>query len=181
MKHFETSSGCVIRAEARQDVQSIWRVHQAAFGGVVEPDLVNALRDGGLVEVSLVAEIDDQIVGHILFSSVSIITDFSTIQAASLAPMAVMPDYQRHGIGGRLALAGLDACQAKGHGIAVVLGHPKFYARFGFSAELAKPLQSPFGGGEAWMALELLPGALAGIEGKVEYPAAFGVFERREG
>ena len=66
-----------------------------------------------------------------------------------------------------------EACRKKGHKIVVVLGHTEFYPRFGFSAELAQPLESPFGGGEAWMAMELVSGALAGVEGRVEYPPPF--------
>jgi putative acetyltransferase len=59
----------------------------------------------------------------------------------------------------------------------VVLGHPKFYPRFGFSADLAKPLENPIGGGAAWMAMEFVPAALEGIEGQVEYPAPFNALE----
>jgi putative acetyltransferase len=118
-----------------------------------------------------------RVVGHILFSRVSIVTDSGTVDALSLAPMAVMPGDQRQGIGTRLVESGLDACRELGHRIVIVLGHPEFYRRFGFSADLARNLESPFGGGEAWMALELVPGALAGISGRVEYPAPFGVFE----
>ena len=73
--------------------------------------------------------------------------------------------------------AGLEACRVQSHKIIVVLGHPEFYPRFGFSAELAQPLESPFGGSAAWMAMELAPGALEGVVGKVEYPPPFGVFE----
>jgi putative acetyltransferase len=91
--------------------------------------------------------------------------------------MAVLPDFQRRGIGSKLVEAGLEACRKQGHKIVVVLGHPDFYPRFGFSAELAQPLKSPFGGGEAWMAMELVPGALEGVVGRVEYPPPFGSIE----
>ena len=97
--------------------------------------------------------------------------------AVSLAPMAVLPDHQRQGIGSKLVLGGLEACREQGHKIVVVLGHPDFYPRFGFSAELARPLENPFGDGEAWMALEFVPGTLAGVEGRVEYQPLFGAFE----
>ena len=69
----------------------------------------------------------------------------------------------------------MEACREKGHKLVLVLGHPEFYPRFGFSADLARPLESPFGGGEAWMAMELVPGALMGIAGRVEYPPPFGL------
>lgn len=166
----------VIRPEADQDRAAIWSVNQSAFEGDAEANLVDSLRDGGFVEVSLVAEVDGEIVGHILFSRVAIVTKTGTVDALSLAPMAVLPSHQRRGIGSRLVEAGLDARRECGSRIAVVLGHPEFYPRFGFSAELARRLESPFGGGEAWMALELVRGTLEGVEGRVEYSLPFGAF-----
>lgn len=167
----------MIRPETGHDHRAIRTINQAAFGSDAEADLVDALRDGGYVEASLVAESDGLIVGHILFSKLPIVTEFETVDAVSLAPMAVIPSQQRRGIGTRLVEAGLAACRAQGHRIVLVLGHPSFYPRFGFTAALAEPLQSPFGAGEAWMALELESRALQGIEGRVEYPPPFGVFE----
>lgn len=166
-----------IRPEADQDRAAIWYVNQKAFGGDDEANLVDALRDGGFVEVSLVVEADGEVVGHILFSQLSIVTKVGTVVALSLAPMAVLPSHQRRGIGSRLVEAGLDACRERGHKIVLVLGHPDFYPRFGFSAELARPLESPFRGGEAWMALELVPDALEGVEGRVEFSQPFSAFE----
>ena len=163
----------VVRPEAENDRQVIRNVNRAAFGTDAEADLVDALREGGYVEVSLVAESDGQVVGHILFSKLSIITNYATVVADSLAPMAVLPSHQRQGIGSQLVEAGLAVCRVQGHRIVVVLGHPNFYRRFGFSADLAEPLKSPFGGGEAWTAVELRSGALEGIEGRVEYPPPF--------
>jgi putative acetyltransferase len=106
-------------------------------------------------------------------SRVTIVTKVGTVDGLSLAPMAVLPSHQRQGIGSRLVEVGRQVCQERGHRIVVVLGHPEFYPRFGSSAELARRLESPFGGGEAWMALELLPRSLAGVEGRVEYPPPF--------
>jgi len=163
----------IIRPETAQDRGAVWGVNQQAFGGDAEASLAEALRDGGFTEVSLVAEKNDAIVGHILFGRVQIDTAATMIDAVSLAPMAVVPNHQRQGVGALLVEAGLDVARRNGHKIAVVLGHPEFYSRFGFSAKLAEPLQSPFGGGEAWMAMELAPEALAGIAGKVEYPPPF--------
>jgi putative acetyltransferase len=163
----------VIRSEAASDLDAIRQVNRAAFESDAEANLVDALRDGGYVEVSLVAEVDGEIVGHILFSRLPIITKTGQVDALSLAPMAVLPSHQRQGIGSNLVEAGLETCREKGHKIVVVLGHPEFYPRFGFSADLARPLKSPFGGGDAWMAMELVPGALAGVEGRVEYPPPF--------
>lgn len=166
-----------IRPETTADREAIRHVNQAAFGGDDEANLVDALRDGGFVEVSLVAETDGKVIAHILFSRVKIITKVGTVDGLSLAPMAVVPEHQRKGIGTRLLWDGVEACKKLGHRIVLVLGHPKFYAEFGFSAELARQIESPFGGGEAWMALELWPDAMKGIEGRVEFSPPFKVFE----
>ena len=166
-----------IRPEADEDRQEVCALNQSAFGGNDEADLVDQLRDGGFVVASLVALVKGQIVGHILFSRIAILTDDGPLSAVSLAPMAVLPDHQRMGIGSNLVEAGLQACTERGEKIVVVLGHPEFYSRFGFSAELALPLQSPFGGGEAWMALGLVPNELAGVAGRVQYSPPFGAFE----
>jgi len=166
-----------IRPDTDEDRKTVWNLNHEAFGVEDEANLVDALRDGGFVEVSLVAEEDGEIVGHILFSRLTIVTDDRIVDALSLAPMAVLPSHQRQGIGSKLVEAGLEACPQQIHKIVVVLGHPEFYPRFGFSAELARPLESPFGGGEAWMAKELVPGVLSGVEGRIEYPPPFGAFE----
>lgn len=160
--------------ESPADVEAIRQVNRLAFGQDEEARLVDALRDGGFVQVSLVAEREGQVVGHILFSDLPIITDSGTVAALALAPMAVLPDFQRKGIGSELVRRGLDACGKQGHRIVIVLGHPEFYRRFGFSSDLARPLQSPFSGA-SWMARELAPGALDGVAGHVEYPPPFGL------
>jgi len=135
---------------------------------------VNSLRAEGAVLLSLVAELDNRVVGHILFSRMCIETLDASIHAAALAPLAVRPEHQRQGIGGQLIRYGLNLLCERGECIVIVLGHPDYYARFGFSCEKARFLESPFPP-EAFMAQELVPGALAGIRGKVRYPAAFGL------
>jgi putative acetyltransferase len=161
-----------IRSETTADLAAIRQVHRKAFGQDGEARLVDALRDGQYVRISLVAVKGGQIVGHILFSDLPIITADRTVPALALAPLAVMPKHQGRGLGTQLVRQGLDLCRDEGHSIVVVLGHPKFYRHFGFSSELAMPLNSPFSG-EAWMAIELADGALRGITGRVQYPVPF--------
>src|SRR5690606_7453426 len=100
-----------IRPESPADLEAIRQVNRLAFGEDDEANLVDALRDGGFVRFSLVAEQDGQIVGHILFSDLPIITTSGTVPALALAPMAVLPEFQRQGIGSELVRRGLDVCR----------------------------------------------------------------------
>ena len=165
-----------IRQEGKQDQDAVDRLHKSAFGGDLEAKLVSALREACFAKVSLVAAIQNEVVAHILFSSVAIRTASGSVDALSLAPLAVLPHQQRKGLGSEMTRTGLEFCKKRGDRIVVVLGHPDFYSRFGFSAELARQLESPFGGGDAWMALELVPQALCGIHGAVEYSPPFSMF-----
>jgi putative acetyltransferase len=164
-----------IREESPGDEDAVRALNRAAFEGDAEARLVDLLRSDGEVVASLVAVEDGEVVGHILFSHVSIQTESGAAGAVSLAPMAVVPERQRRGIGSALVRRGLEVCRERGESIVVVLGHAGYYPRFGFSAELAESLQCPFGCGDSWMALELMPGALAGIRGVVRYTNAFDV------
>jgi putative acetyltransferase len=165
----------LIRAEVVGDHEDIRRVNRLAFGQDAEGQLVDALRAGGLVRLSLVAELAGNVVGHILFSDLPIVTDSGTIAALSLAPMAVLPELQNQGIGSALVRRGVEECRRQGHRIVVVVGHADFYPRFGFSAQLARRFDSPYSG-DSCMALELSPGALEGVRGRVEYPPPFAGF-----
>jgi putative acetyltransferase len=163
-----------VRAERSDDHAAIRLVNEAAFGGAEEAVLVDTLRAEGLVLVSLVAEVDHHVVGHILFGRMAIETSTGTVSAVSLAPMAVLPQFQRQGIGGHLVRRGLDLLREMGEQIVIVVGHPSYYPRFGFSSETARGLDGPFPR-EAFMAIELTPGALDRVQGRVRYPDAFGV------
>jgi putative acetyltransferase len=164
----------LIREEVPSDAAAIAALNRAAFGGGYEADLIARLRADRLVIASLVAQVRAKIVGHILFSMLPTEMDGRTIRAAALAPMAVQPELQNQGIGSKLVEEGLKAARARRIEAVVVLGHPAYYPRFGFSADLARRLAAPFSG-EAFMALELVPGALDGSMGSVSYPAAFGL------
>jgi putative acetyltransferase len=164
----------IVRCEDAADESAIRSVNESAFGRPDEARLVDQLRHEDAVVLSLVAECETRIVGHILFSRMWIDHADGAIAAVALAPMAVLPAFQSRGIGGKLIASGLALLRERGEQIVIVLGHPDYYPRFGFSAEKARNLQSPFPP-EAYMAVELSAGALAGISGKVRYPAAFGL------
>ncbi len=163
-----------IREEQPADCQAIRYVNEAAFGRPDEANLVEALRNEGVVLLSLIAEFESRIAGHILFNRMSIETLAGSVAAVSLAPMAILPDYQKMGIGSRLIRDGLSRLRDRGEAVVIVLGHTDYYPRFGFSAAKARCLESPFPA-DAFMALELADGALEGVAGRVKYPAAFGL------
>jgi putative acetyltransferase len=163
-----------IRVAKPVDAEAIAALNRAAFGGEDEVGIVERLRRDGLVAVEMVAEQGGLIVGHILLSWLPTMMDGRVVKALALAPMAVRPGLQKQGIGGRLIAAALREARDAGAEAVIVLGHPDYYPRFGFSAALARNLASPFSG-EAFMALELVPGALVGERGSVSYPAAFGL------
>ncbi|MGD0579753.1 MAG: N-acetyltransferase [Bryobacteraceae bacterium] len=153
---------------------AIRAVNEAAFGGAYEADLVDQLRGSDYALISLVAEIEGRIVGHIMFSRMWINTASGLLSAVALAPVAVLPGHQRKGIGSLLVRRGLELLRGRDEEILIVVGHPDYYPRFGFSSAKAESLESPFPR-EAFMALELRLGVLDGIEGEVVYPSVFGI------
>jgi putative acetyltransferase len=164
----------VVRTETTDDHKSVWRVNEIAFGQRNEADLVDALRANARPYISLVAVVDEQVVGHIFFSPVSVESEGSVFTAIGLAPMAVLPEYQNQGIGSQLVREGLKACQRLGHDIVVVLGHANYYPRFGFTPASLKGLRSEYDvPDEVFMAAELVPGALEGRGGLVKYSPEF--------
>lgn len=164
----------VENAHSAEERRAVWVVNQAAFARADEADLVDKLRDGGFAILSLVAELDCGIVGHILFSRMWIETESGRVEAAALAPMAVVPNHQRTGVGGLLVSRGLAMLREQDEKIVIVVGHPDYYPKFGFSTEKAVGLESPFPR-EAFMAIELCRGALDGIRGVVVYAPPFGI------
>ncbi len=164
----------IIRRERPGETSAVRRVNEQAFGQRAEADLVDALRQRDEFLISLVAIEDEQVVGHILFSPVTVQSDRASWSAMGLGPMAVLPQHQGKGIGSQLVEVGLEECRKTGHEVVVVLGHPEFYPRFGF--EPSKPLgirwkkEVPE---EVFMVTELREGALAGRRGVVKYLPEF--------
>lgn len=121
-----------IRNETKEDVQAIYELNKTAFGSPNEAELVDNLRNAGAVILSLVAVKDAQVIGHILFSPVHIESSDSSFLGVGLAPMAVLPQYQRKGIGSKLIRRGIKGLKEAGYSALVVLGHADYYPRFGF-------------------------------------------------
>lgn len=163
-----------IRAEARDDRSAVHAVNAAAFGGGAEAGLVDVLREQAYPIVSLVAELGGEVVGHILFSPVTL-GGRPDLKIMGLAPMAVTPAHQRSGIGSALVEAGLERCSELDFGAVVVLGHRDYYPRFGFISAARFGLCSEYDApDDTFMTLELRPDYLRGVTGIVRYHPAFG-------
>ena len=160
-----------IRQETAGDIPGIREVVCAAFGRPGEADLVDALRRSGALTLSAVAVGDARIVGHVAYSPVTVA---AWQPALALAPVAVRPHCRRQGIGAALIRWSLDECRRLGHRIIIVLGEPAYYWRFGFMPASQFGIECPFPAPpEAFMALELSPGAAAGCRGAVRYRPEF--------
>jgi putative acetyltransferase len=165
-----------IRIEQPGDADGVRETNEQAFGEPLEARLVDALR-GCEGYLSLVATIEDRVVGHILFTPITIEPPVDR-RIAGLAPMAVRPEQQRVGIGSQLIRAGLQECRRNGYSAVVVLGHPDYYPRFGFIPAHTFGLTCEFASApEAFMALELEADALSGIRGLVRYRPEFASLE----
>lgn len=164
----------LVRPENGTDVPAIRAVNLAAFDTALEADLVASLRREADPFLSLVAEDDGTVVGHILFSPVTLDGD-SRLRIAGLAPMAVIPSRQRRGVGTMLVRHGLERCRQAGFTACVVLGHAGYYPRFGFAPASRFGLRSEYDvPDDVFMAMELVPGALGGRSGLIRYHPAFG-------
>ncbi|MFC1483940.1 GNAT family N-acetyltransferase [Candidatus Neomarinimicrobiota bacterium] len=166
-----------IRPEQSADVAAVRYVNEQAFEGPDEARIVDLLRERRKALISLVAIAGEQVVGHILFSPVTIEPDNDSLRLIGLAPMAVLPGQQRRGIGSALVEAGLQRCRELGFDAVVVLGHPEYYPRFGFTRAGAFGLTNEYEADEAFMVLELRSGCLKGIQGLAKYASEFGEAE----
>ena len=165
--------GVLIRPEEQSDHAAVHALNTTAFESAAEANLVDALRERAQPVVSLVAEHEQKIIGHIMFSPVSL-TGHPGLKIMGLAPMAVAPEHQRRGVGYALVRAGLEHCERLGFGAVVVLGHAEYYPRFGFVPSTQFGITSEYNAPEeAFMAMELHPGYLHQKAGTIRYHVAF--------
>jgi putative acetyltransferase len=164
----------LIRGERSEDIAAIHEVHALAFGRAAEAELVDTLRARGKATLSLVAVEDDRLVGHILFSPVTIEAGDRRLPALGLAPMAVLPERQKRGIGTQLVKIGLLECRNAGYDCVVVLGHPAYYPRFGFVPATRYGLTSEYEvPDEAFMVLVWQEAVLKDRRGVARYQPEF--------
>ena len=165
-----------IREEIEGDAPAIWHVQEQAFEEKDEARVVDMLRASGSVVLSLVAVAAGRVVGHVLFSPVTVESSPADSRWVALGPIGVLPDNQGSGIGSRLVREGLDICRLRGCDGAVLLGDPAYYGRFGFVPASDYGLTSVYGGGPAFQAIELRQGALGQVTGVVRFAPEFDEF-----
>ena len=169
----------VTREVRPDDRAAVVRVHKHAFGRADEAELVAALFDVDIVDrrLSLAADRDGTIIGHALFTPVTIRDGVADSAAVALGPIGVLPDEQRRGTGSALVRAGLAACARAGHDVVFVLGSPAFYGRFGFVPASPRGLRCEFDApADAFQVAELRPHALRERRGMVHYRPEFDGF-----
>ena len=162
-----------IRKEFSGDYETIRDVHIRAFGGDSEANLVELLRDRKKALIALVALIDDRVVGHIMFSPVAVAEAPENFRGIGLAPVSVLPQFQNQGIGSKLVHAGLVECRQDSYDAVFVLGHTKYYPRFGFRRAKDFGLDNEYKAENAFMVMELKPEVLGNINGLVKYAPEF--------
>jgi len=162
-----------VRPEQQQDQAAVYRLNSSAFATDAEARLVDALRKRASPIVSLVAIVDNQVNGHILFSQVQHSENTDAL-IMGLAPMAVAETARNQGIGSALVASGIAACAGLGAGAIVVLGHPGYYPRFGFTPASGYGIECEYDvPDEAFMAIELTPQFLASKPGTIKYHECF--------
>ena len=164
----------LIREERPEDAEAVHAVLVAAFGREAKARLVERLRASGKIVWALVAEEKGRVLGHLVFSRIAGESSGSEVPVLALAPLAVMPAFQRLGIGSALVSAGLARCRELGHTRVIVIGDAVFYGRFGFVPASSFGLSCPFPvPEETFMAIELEPGVFAQVSGVVRYGNEF--------
>ena len=163
-----------IRPETKGDIRKIWQVNASAFDTEAEANLVDNLRKCGIPLISLVAEANKKLIGHILFSPITLSGTKADVKFAGLAPMSVLPDHQKQGIGAALIQEGLKRCTSSGYKAVVVLGHPDYYPKFGFLPSSGFGIKSEYDVPDGvFMIKELENGALSEYKGIVKYHPLF--------
>ncbi len=166
-----------LRRTTDAELAAICDLHEEAFGPAEGPEIAELVRglcqDATAVPVlSLAAEVEGRIVGHVLFTAVRVRTPEQPAVAQILAPLAVLPKHQRTGVGGALIRAGLRQLTASGVELVFVLGDPDYYPRFGFRPARAFGLEAPHpipaAHADAWMVQELTPGVLGRVQGTLQ-------------
>ena len=165
-----------IREERPDDIAHIREVNRLAFGQDTEGDIVDGLRSNGAVTLSLVATLDGRVVGHILYSPITVGATFS---GAALGPMSVLPEHQRQGIGSKLVEEGSRKLRDSGCPFVIVLGHPEFYPRFGFRPASTYAVTCEWEVPDnVFMLLVLDPVRAKGVSGPAKYRNEFSVEAR---
>lgn len=163
----------LIRQESRTDYRKIRELTDGAFGSTEESQLVDILRTAGRLLLSLVSEEEGELIGHILFSRIQIEhPDGPPMPVVALGPMCVSSVHQHKGIGGALVQQGLRMLRQRGENAVFVVGHKRYFPKFGFSAELGRQFQCEYAS-DHFFGLELQPEWIAGKTGTVVYPEAF--------
>lgn len=170
-----------IREEEIKDYNEVEKVVEesfktAEFSDKDEHNLVGRLRNSNefIKELSLIAEEENKILGHVLLTKALIKGESTSYETLVLAPLAVLPEYQKSGIGKNLMNKAIERARELGYKSIVVLGHENYYPKFGFEKASKYGVEAPFEvPDEAYMILELLQGGLNGISGIVEYSKAF--------
>lgn len=172
----EPANGVVIREEQAEDLPAVFEVNTAAFGQPNEGHLVNKIRESEnfVPGLSLVAVAEESIIGHILFSKITIEQADRQFEVINLAPLSVLPAWQRKGVGKKLVKTGMRKVKSLGYDAVIVLGHEEYYPKFGFERASRFGVACPFEVPDAaFMAIELIPDALDGKSGTVRFPPAF--------
>jgi putative acetyltransferase len=173
----------ILRGERPADFDAIYEINQKAFPTDAEAKLINELRKckNYVKGLSIVAVEEDKILGHAMFTRAFIVNRGRRFNCLALGPMAVLPEYQRKGIGGKLMEEGLERAKENGYKAIFVLGHAEYYPKFGFIPASTKKIRTRFTApDENFMILELVPNALKGIVGLAEYAREFNALMKNE-
>ena len=170
-----------IREELEKDYEAVERLTEAAFKNAEHSDgtehlLIGKLRkgEGFIKELSLVAEDNDKVIGHLMLTKAKIVNGDKSVETLALAPVSVLPEYQGKGIGSKLINVALESSRRLGYKSVIVLGHDKYYPKFGFIPASKYGIKAPFDvPDESFMAKELSDGNLIGVSGIVEYAKEF--------